>query len=100
MPPHEPLTSAWSNETGTRVLAVGAHGQVFERTSDLGDSAGRWRIIRSGVDEDLTAVAGSEDRPHENSYERPAPVSRVVAVGSRGAVLIAAERNAREYRRV
>ena len=28
MPPHEPLTSAWSNETGTRVLAVGAHGQV------------------------------------------------------------------------
>jgi hypothetical protein len=87
MPPHAPLTAAWSNETGTRVLAVGAHGEVFERTSELGDGAGRWRSIGPGIEADLTAVAGSEDRPHENPWEPPAPVSRVVAVGLRGAVL-------------
>jgi hypothetical protein len=81
VPDHGPLTAAWSNDIGTRVVAVGAGGGVFERQSALGEKEGRWRVVSSGTDAELLGVAGG-DGPSLRTIE-----TRIFAVGSRGTLL-------------
>ena len=58
---HSPFRALYWNDDGTRALAVGSEGGVFERSSAVGDVAHpRWQRLASGTREQLLAVAGGD----------------------------------------
>jgi len=72
---HSPFRALYWNDDGTRALAVGSEGGVFERSSAVGDVAHpRWQRLASGTREQLLAVAGG-DGPVEGRGIAPGPPS-------------------------
>lgn len=89
LPAHAAFSAVWWNESGTRALAVGARGAVFERSNDLGEvGPARWRSIGGAVAEDLYAVGGGTGPWRGARYglaeERH---RRAFAAGARGTLL-------------
>jgi hypothetical protein len=82
LPAHSPLSQAYWNDIGTRALVVGSNGEVFERTSELGEvDHPQWEQLASGTREPLLAVTGGRG-PRLGGSEY-----RVFAIGAHGAAI-------------
>ncbi len=91
--PHAPIAAVVCSSSGTEAFAVGAHGEVFERTSELAlDAAARWTRLETGTTEDLLAVALGNGPTLEGGWLGPLEVLQAMAVGAHGVLVACASR--------